>query len=104
MSAIYKTVNINADVRVFVNASHSAYFSEKHKTQMKLNRIFFGKSQTHFCRECYDLDMCQNLEKNIIVIRNGKIVWKVVWIEHYLRLNLSSRRYQYPGHLRIHRM
>ena len=29
----------------------------------------------------------------IIVIRNGKIVWKVVWIEYYLRLNLSSRRY-----------
>ena len=29
----------------------------------------------------------------IIVIRNGKIIWKVVWIEYYLRLNLSSRRY-----------
>ena len=28
-----------------------------------------------------------------IVIRNGSIVWKVVWIEYYLRLNLSSRRY-----------
>ena len=24
-----------------------------------------------------------------IVIRNEKIVWKVVWIEYYLRLNLS---------------
>ena len=32
-----------------------------------------------------------------IVIRNGKIVWKVVWIEYYLRLNLSSRRYNYPA-------
>ena len=30
---------------------------------------------------------------DFIVIRNGKIVWKVVWIEYYLRLNLSSRRY-----------
>ena len=30
---------------------------------------------------------------NNVVIRNGKIVWKVVWIEHYLWLNLSSRRY-----------
>ena len=30
---------------------------------------------------------------NTIVIRNGKTVWKVVWIESYLRLNLSSRRY-----------
>ena len=28
-----------------------------------------------------------------IAIRNGKIVWKVVWIEYYLRLSLSSRRY-----------
>ena len=28
-----------------------------------------------------------------IVIRNEKIVWKVVWIEYYLRLNLSSQRY-----------
>ena len=26
-----------------------------------------------------------------IVIKNGKIVWKIVWIEYYLRLNLSSR-------------
>ena len=28
-----------------------------------------------------------------IVIRNGMMVWKVVWIEYYLRLNLISRRY-----------
>ena len=28
-----------------------------------------------------------------IVIRNGKIAWKVVWIECYLRMNLSSRKY-----------
>ena len=28
-----------------------------------------------------------------IAIRNGKIVWNVVWMEYYLRLNLSSRRY-----------
>ena len=28
-----------------------------------------------------------------IVTRNEKIVWKVVWIEYYLRLNLSCRRY-----------
>ena len=28
-----------------------------------------------------------------IVIRNGKIVRKVVWIDYYLQLNLSSRRY-----------
>ena len=31
--------------------------------------------------------------KLTIVIRNGKIVWQVVWIEYYLRLDLSSRRY-----------
>ena len=29
----------------------------------------------------------------IIVIRNGKIVWKIVWIEYYLRQNLSCQRY-----------
>ena len=28
-----------------------------------------------------------------IAIRNGMMAWKVVWIGHYLRLNLSSRRY-----------
>ena len=28
-----------------------------------------------------------------IVTRNGKVVWKVVWIECYLQLDLSSRRY-----------
>ena len=28
-----------------------------------------------------------------IVIRNGKIVSKVVWIEYYLRMNFSSRGY-----------
>ena len=41
------------------------------------------------------------LDSNI-VIRNGKIVWKVVEIEYYLRLNLSFRRYYYPGYLWIH--
>ena len=39
-----------------------------------------------------------------IVIRNGKLVWKVVWIGYCLRLNLSSRRYQNPGYLSIHQM
>ena len=39
-----------------------------------------------------------------IVIRNGKIVWKGVWIECYLRLNMSSRRYSFPGCLSIHQM
>ena len=28
-----------------------------------------------------------------IAIRNGMMAWKVVWIGHYMRLNLSSRRY-----------
>ena len=39
-----------------------------------------------------------------VVIRNGKLVWKVVWFDYYLQLNLSSRRYYYPGYLRIHQM
>ena len=44
-------------------------------------------------------DIDQNLDDRVkikslvnsltIVIRNGKIVWKVVWIECYLRLNSS---------------
>ena len=48
-------------------------------------------------------DIDQNLDDRVkikslvnsltIVIRNGKIVWKVVWIECYLRLNLSYQRY-----------
>ena len=29
----------------------------------------------------------------VIVIRNGSIDWKVIWIEYYFRLNLHSRRY-----------
>ena len=33
--------------------------------------------------ECFPLTM---------IIRNGKMVWKVVWIEYYLPLNLSFRR------------
>ena len=42
----------------------------------------------------YFLDMLfQNIVLQNIVIRNGKIVCKVVWIKYYLRLNLSSGRY-----------
>ena len=56
-------MNINEDFRFFVNV-----FLKKHtKTQIKLKLNFFRKSGTHFCRECYDLDMCQNLEKTINV-------------------------------------
>ena len=40
----------------------------------------------------------------IIVIRNERIVWKVVWIEYHLRLNMSYRRYTYPGYLSVHQM
>ena len=38
-----------------------------------------------------DLIKAYKLEN--IVITNGKMVWKVVWIEYYLRLNLNFRRY-----------
>ena len=40
----------------------------------------------------------------IMFTRKGKIVWKVVWIECYLRLNLCFWRYLYPGYLSIHQM
>ena len=36
---------------------------------------------------------------NTIVMRNGKIVWKVVWFDYYLWLNVRSWRYWYPGFL-----
>ena len=39
-----------------------------------------------------------------IVTRNGMIVSKLVWIEYDLQLNLSSRRYQYPGYRSINQM
>ena len=44
---------------------------------------------------------CQTFPHNI-VIRNGKIIGKVVCFEYYLRLNLSFGRYYYPGYFRIH--
>ena len=44
------------------------------------------------------------IENLSIVVRNGKIVWKVVGIKYYLWLNLNSRRYQHPGQLRINQM
>ena len=40
----------------------------------------------------------------IIVIRNRRIVWKVVWIEYHLWLNLSYQRYSYPGYPSVHQM
>ena len=36
--------------------------------------------------------------------KKRKIIWNVVWIGYYLRLNLSSRRYCYIGYLRIHKI
>ena len=67
VSAICEIMNINEDFRIFVNTNHSVFLKKHTKTQIKLKLNFFGKSGTHFCRECYDLDMCQNLEKTINV-------------------------------------
>ena len=39
-----------------------------------------------------------------IVMRNRKIVWKVAWIKHYLRLKLCFWRYLDPSYFRIHQM
>ena len=44
------------------------------------------------CKSVVNLNESLVVSLNI-VIRNRKIVCKVVWIEYYLRLNLSSRRY-----------
>ena len=44
------------------------------------------------CKSAVNLNESLVVSLNI-VIRNGKTVWKVVWIEYYLRLNLSFRRY-----------
>ena len=57
--------------------------------------------------KCYALQVKVKRERNnyllsfTIVISNGTIVWKVVWVESYLRLNLSSRRNQCLGYLRV---
>ena len=67
VSAIFEIMNINVDFTIFVNANHSVFLKKHTKTQIKLKLKIFGKSGTHFCRECYDLDMCQNLEKTISV-------------------------------------
>ena len=56
-------ININEDFRIFMNASHIAFLNTK--TQIKLKRFFFGKLETNFCWQCYDLNMYQNSEKNI---------------------------------------
>ena len=42
--------------------------------------------------------------KIIAVLGNGKLVWKVVWVEYHLWLNLCFRRYQYPDYFRTHHM
>ena len=48
-----------------------AYFSKNTKAKIKLKPIFFffffWRSPIYFCRECYDLDMCQNSDKNMNV-------------------------------------
>ena len=65
------------------------YFSNK--KHVVLIRLFLWKN--------WDVNIWKNktnIIKSIrvcktIVIRNGRIIWKVVWIEYYLQLNLSSR-------------
>ena len=81
-------------------------------TRGKLSLIFtktlsFPHKTAYFLNDSHD--SYKNADGNsmfyiTIVIRNWKIIWKVVWFEYYFRLNLSSRRYQYPGYLRIHQM
>ena len=53
---------------------------------------FETTSLTFMAIQLTGYNMMQNLGVSI-AIRNGKTVWKVVWIEYYLRPNLSSRRY-----------
>ena len=38
---------------------------------MQLNKKYFWKSQTHFCWECYELDMGQNAEKRVNPLMTG---------------------------------
>ena len=48
-----------------------------------------------YCTDSSFLNLIDKVLKYVrfaIVIRNGKIVFKVVWIEDYLRLNLSSQK------------
>ena len=44
----------------------------------------------HKCAACLNLDKYIAVI-SVIIIRKGEIVWKAVWIEYYLRLNLVSK-------------
>ena len=66
MFAICEITNINVDFKIFAIASHSA-FSKNTKIQTKLKPKHYLKITDTLCRECYNLDMCQNSDKNINV-------------------------------------
>ena len=70
---------IDSGTTTFVKVQKIPYYS-KMKTKVTLAKIKVTKVIF------YDV-------KKFIFIRNRKIIWKVVWIEYYLTLNLSSRRY-----------
>ena len=55
VSAIYKITHVNVDSRIFLNASHSVFLKKHLNTNKIKTKLFPGKLQTHFCRECYDL-------------------------------------------------
>ena len=51
-----------------MNASHSVFLKKHWNTnKIKTKNLLENRGHTHFCRECYDLDMCQNSEKSINV-------------------------------------
>ena len=52
---------INADFRIYENASHVVF--KNTKTNKIKTKFIFWKSWKHFCRECYDPDMCQKQRK-----------------------------------------
>ena len=87
VSVICKIMNINGDFRIIVNANHGA-FMKNTKTQIKLKPIFFfWKLRSYFCRDCYDLDVCQHSEENI------NVCWSWRFWKFFLRLKIKARAF-----------
>ena len=73
----------------------------KHKSRNNLNNDLKGINKWNFLyknsfnlgptKQAQEVMFSRKTAKNI-VIRNGKIVWRIVIIEDYLRLNLSCQR------------
>ena len=60
-------MNTYVDLRTFEYTSYSVFKKIKNKTQITLKPNIFLKIANTNCRQCHDVDMCQNSVKNINV-------------------------------------